>query len=96
MDNDKLKQSSRINFLKAMMNNLWPTKLWRKAMILATMVDACLFQLAGRPKIAALNLSALKINPTGKVKNITVIRNLIKLIWRWPERINYSILKKMH
>jgi hypothetical protein len=62
MDNDKLKQSSWRNFLKDMMNNLWPTKLWRKAMILATMVDACLFQLAGRAKIAALNLSALKNN----------------------------------
>lgn len=68
MDNDKLKQSSRINFLKDMMNNLWPTKLWRKAITLATMVDACQIQLAGLPKIAALNLSALKIKPIMKAK----------------------------
>ena len=48
-DNDKVKQSSCKNFLKDITNNLWPTKLWRKAMILATMVDACLFLSAGRP-----------------------------------------------
>ena len=62
-DNDKLKQSSRKKFLKDMTNNLWPTKLWRKVRILATMVDACLFQSAGRPKFAAPNCIRLKNNP---------------------------------
>lgn len=47
-DKDNVKQSSRMNFLKDITNNLWPTKLWRKARILATIVDACLFQFAGR------------------------------------------------
>jgi hypothetical protein len=52
-DNDRVKQSSCRNFRKDMTNNLWPTKLFRKARIFATMVDACLFQRAVRPAIAA-------------------------------------------
>jgi hypothetical protein len=62
-DNDKVKQSSRKNFLKDMTNNLWPTKLWRRVRILATMVDACLFQSAGRSKIAAPNCTCRKNCP---------------------------------
>ena len=62
-DNDNVKQSSRKNFLKDMTNNLWATKLWRRVRILATMVDACMFQSALRSKIAAPNRICRKNYP---------------------------------
>ncbi len=67
-DNDNVKQSSFKNFLKDMTNNLWATKLWCNVRILATMVDACMFQTAGRSIIAASNCTCRKNYPIMLVK----------------------------
>jgi hypothetical protein len=54
-DNDRLKQSSRMNFLDDIKNSLWPKKLSRKAGSLFTSMDVCLYHLAGCPKKVRLS-----------------------------------------
>ena len=49
-DSDRLKQSSFMNFLNDIKNNLWPKKLTRKAGNLFASMDVSLYHSAGRPE----------------------------------------------